>query len=60
MVTKTKKTSKAKTAKRKKNMGAKGNTLVCSDCGLVLSVDERCGCPDLSGVLCCGEPMKRR
>jgi len=39
---------------------AKGNAYACEVCGLVVSVDEACGCVDYCDIICCGEPMKER
>ena len=35
----------------------KGAELVCEECGLVLVVDDVCGCDDYCDVICCGEQM---
>lgn len=34
----------------------KGDLLSCEVCGLVVAVDEGCGC-DTAEIICCGEPM---
>ncbi|MCS7150787.1 MAG: hypothetical protein NZ928_00150 [Endomicrobia bacterium] len=31
---------------------------VCEKCGLIISVDEVCGCVDACDIICCGEQMK--
>jgi len=51
---------KAKSAPVKKaaGRGAKGDTYGCEVCGLVVTVDEDCGCVDTCDIICCGEPMK--
>jgi len=36
-----------------------GSKYACSDCGLVLVVDEDCGCAVLD-LVCCGTPMKKK
>ncbi len=36
----------------------KGTRYVCGECGLVVSVNEPCGCVDTCDLYCCGEPMK--
>jgi hypothetical protein len=61
MATKTKKTAPAKktTAAKKKTM-KKGSKYACSACGLVVSVDEVCGCVDACEIICCGKPMKTK
>jgi len=35
----------------------KGDKYECEDCGLVIMVDEPCGCEPCE-VVCCGTPMK--
>jgi hypothetical protein len=35
----------------------KGDKYECEDCGLVLLVDEPCGCEPCE-IVCCGTPMK--
>ncbi len=35
----------------------KGSKYSCSVCGLVVSVDNLCGCSTCD-ILCCGKPMK--
>ena len=39
---------------------AKGNSYACEVCGLVVSVDEMCGCVDVCDIVCCGQPMKEK
>jgi hypothetical protein len=34
----------------------KGDKLSCTVCGLVVAVDEVCGCAS-TAILCCGKPM---
>jgi hypothetical protein len=46
-----------KQATAKKKM-AKGDSYVCRVCGLVVSVDEVCGCVDVCDIVCCGKPMQ--
>lgn len=61
-VSKTKKTGAKKTRKAvvKKTKGVKkGTKYACQVCGLVVSVDEACGCA-VFDVLCCGVPMKTK
>lgn len=38
----------------------KNDRLRCSVCGLVVKVDEVCGCVDVCDVVCCGKEMKRK
>ncbi len=35
----------------------KGDKYECEDCGLVILVEEPCGC-EQTEIVCCGEPMK--
>jgi hypothetical protein len=35
----------------------KGDKYKCEDCGLVLLVEEPCGCEPVE-IVCCGKPMK--
>lgn len=37
-------------------MAKKGDVFCCDDCGLVVVVDEGCGCIE-TDLICCGEPM---
>jgi len=48
-----------KQASTKKKM-AKDASYACEVCGLVVSVDEVCGCVDVCDIVCCGKPMKER
>ena len=50
-----KSTPNRKTAAKKM---AKGQTYSCDVCGLVVTVDEVCGCVDVCDIVCCGEPMQ--
>jgi len=36
----------------------KGDYMTCNECGLVLVVDEACGCA-AADVICCDAPMKK-
>lgn len=38
-------------------MAKKGTKYKCGQCGVVVVVDEACGCSPCD-LLCCGEPMK--
>ena len=59
MATKTKKTAPAKkTTTTKKKAVTKGSKFACTTCGLVVSVDEVCGCVETCDIVCCGVPMK--
>ncbi len=37
---------------------SKGDALTCTTCGLVVVVDEVCGCAEAHEVICCERPMK--
>jgi hypothetical protein len=47
-----------KAATTKKKM-SKGESYGCDVCGLVVTVDEPCGCADMA-IMCCDQPMKER
>ena len=47
-----------KVKKAAKNALKKGAAYKCSVCGLVVSVDEVCGCIDTCDIICCEKPMK--
>jgi hypothetical protein len=51
--------AKKKQATAKKKM-AKGTSYACEVCGLVVSVDEVCGCVDVCDIICCGRSMEER
>ncbi|MBP9021425.1 MAG: hypothetical protein KBG01_07865 [Syntrophobacterales bacterium] len=36
-----------------------GDKLSCGVCGLVVTVDEACGCASIEELVCCGEVMKK-
>jgi hypothetical protein len=36
----------------------KGSRYKCEECGLVVVVDETCGCEPACELVCCGTPMK--
>jgi len=38
-------------------MAKKGTKYKCDECGVVMVVDEPCGCAPCD-LVCCGEPMK--
>jgi rubrerythrin len=54
------KTTKApsKTAKAKTAKAGRGEKLYCEVCGLVVSVDETCGCVEICDIVCCGQNMQ--
>jgi hypothetical protein len=39
---------------------AKGDSYECEVCGLVVTVDETCGCVDVCDIICCSKPMKAK
>ncbi len=49
-----------KQAGRKKKEVTPGDKYSCSVCGLVVSVDEECGCIETCDIICCGEQMKTK
>lgn len=53
-------TAKKEAAKKpaKKKTLKKDDKLVCQLCGLVVSVDNVCGCVDVCDLICCGKEMK--
>lgn len=54
-----KKAAPAKKTPAKKKV-TKGSSYACDVCGIVVSVDEVCGCVDTCDIVCCGEPMKEK
>lgn len=36
----------------------KGEKYTCEVCGLVVTVDEECGCVQACDIICCGKEMK--
>jgi len=55
-----KKAAKKTVKKGAKNAVKKGAAYKCSVCGLVVSVDEVCGCIDTCDIICCEKPMKAK
>ena len=47
-----------KPAKTSKKKVKQGDRYSCDVCGLVVSVDEACGCVDACDIICCGQQMK--
>ena len=37
-----------------------GDQYKCSVCGLVVSVDETCGCVETCDIMCCDTQMKKK
>ncbi len=42
-----------------KGNATKGESYACQSCGLVVTVDEDCGCVDACEIVCCDLPMKK-
>jgi len=53
-----KKEAAGKATPRKKV--SKGESYSCDVCGLVVTVDEVCGCIEACDIVCCGKPMKEK
>ncbi len=49
-----------KTVVKKKAKSKKGSRYSCNVCGLVITVDNICGCVDACDIVCCGEGMKAK
>jgi hypothetical protein len=51
---------KAVAAKKRGVAGktSRGDSYACGVCGLLVTVDETCGCADVCDIICCGKPMK--
>ncbi len=49
-----------KVAKTPKKGVKRGDAYKCSVCGLVVTVDETCGCVDACDLICCEKPMKSK
>ncbi|MDD5082462.1 MAG: hypothetical protein PHU08_03715 [Dehalococcoidales bacterium] len=49
-----------KTKKEAPKKVQKGNKYSCTQCGLVVTVDEACGCVDVCDIVCCGQPMRKK
>jgi len=47
-----------KTASKAKTKA--GDKYKCQACGLVVTVDEACGCVQACDILCCGTSMKKK
>lgn len=52
------KPAKAKASKAKKAKAGRGNQLYCEVCGLVVSIDEACGCAGVCDIICCEQQMQ--
>ena len=49
-----------KVAKTPKKRVKRGDAYKCGVCGLVVTVDETCGCVDTCDLICCETPMKSK
>jgi hypothetical protein len=49
-----------KVAKVSKKGVKKGDAYECGVCGIVVSVDEACGCVDTCDLICCEKPMRAK
>jgi hypothetical protein len=47
-----------KTKKKVTSKVRKGARYECSVCGIVVTVDEVCGCVDVCDIICCGKQMR--
>jgi hypothetical protein len=45
---------------RKKKEVTPGDKYLCSECGLIVSVDEESGFIETCDIICCGEQMKTK
>ncbi|MFN3740519.1 MAG: hypothetical protein ACK4TF_07605 [Thermodesulfovibrionales bacterium] len=54
------KTAGKKSTKRRTKGLKQGDRYECSVCGLVVSVDELCGCMEAHEIMCCGKAMKKK
>ena len=53
------KTQSTKQKAATKGKMSKNDSYACELCGLVVLVDEECGCVEAHEIICCGEPMKK-
>lgn len=53
-----KKKPKKRSSPTKQKELKKGSQYTCAVCGLLVTVDEVCGCVDFCDIICCGEQMK--
>lgn len=54
------KTAKKSTKKATSKKVTEGDRYECTVCGLIVSVDEVCGCVETCDIICCGKQMKRK
>ncbi len=57
--TASKKTAVRKTVKRTAGM-KEGSNYTCGVCGLTVTVDTACGCPETAHLICCEKPMRMK
>ncbi len=50
----------AKAVRARKATVAKGDGFECEVCGLMMVVDEECGCVEAHEIICCSQPMKQK
>jgi hypothetical protein len=55
-----KKMVKKKKGTKKTRKMRKGTKYTCRECGLVVTIDEVCGCVDFCDLMCCGKQMVRK
>ncbi|MBE0432891.1 hypothetical protein IBX73_05420 [candidate division WOR-3 bacterium] len=49
-----------KASQAKKKTGTKkGDKYECGVCGLVVTIDKKCGCTGTCEIMCCEKPMKK-
>lgn len=48
----------AKKAAKKAKSTKKPERYLCNACGLVVTVDEECGCEEACDIICCGRQMQ--
>ncbi len=54
--------TRKQTAEKKtpaKGNARKGESYTCQSCGLIVTVDEDCGCVDACEIMCCDMPMQK-
>jgi len=49
-----------KTKPKEKTRIKKGDKYQCDICGLVVKIDDTCGCADMCDIVCCDKPMKKK
>ena len=59
-VTKSAPAKKPASKPKAKNKVKAGDKYKCQACGLVVTVDEECGCIETCDIICCEAPMKKK